>query len=1210
MTGIPPATLGGYFSGRHLPSPTQPHVLADVLDALGIEERAQEPWREALLRVRRLPGPRSRQRIPYRGLQAFDVADAEWFFGREEFVDALLRDVRALRTEDGPRLVFIVGVSGAGKSSVLRAGVMSQLEGEGVPTAVMSPGADPLHDLRRATVDLAEDGVLVVDQAEDALSAGADARMGFIAELLGGRRLVLLSLRADFYSTAMAEPMLLPHLQARTRLVGALTSSDLVRAVVEPARRAGGSVEPELVELLQRELATPGGNEGFDPGALPLLSHALLSTWMRSRGGRLTVTDYLATGGIRGAIRNTAEQLFLGLDHDGQAGARRLFSQLVRLDDDGVPRRLRLELDQLVGYDDALESAIDAFVRGRILTAGETTLDISHEALLEAWPRLQDWIGEDRDDLRIHRRVHQAARAWDEHGREDSLLMGETLLALAQGLETRRRERGLALSALEADFVRASATRQDELVAARRLRQRRTEVLLGAVAVLALVTSVMSVFALNAKAEADDQRRSAAAAHDNALSRQIASQAERTAESAPAAAAQLALAAYRVAPTVEARSALLDASSWPRTTRLRGPEGPMRAIPSPDGRTVAVVSSDGTARFWSISEDTSPRLRASVVVSDGAELYAAAYSPDGHTFAAGGRDGSLAVYDVSDPDKPARWEQQPSGPGSAVQSLAFSPDGRELAAATSDPALFRWRVDGQRTTPRPAVRGFGGSVQGVAYAPSGRMLATASSDGRVRLWRGSDVIATLRLGEDSNFVNGVAFSPDGRLLAAVAKDKRARVYDVRDAARPRLVTDQLTGFTSWVNGVAFSPDGTRLAAAASGGLTQVWDTRRWQVMRVLPSESNYTAVAFSPDGKGVITSEISGMARMHALTAPRLDGFTDNVWGLDQTRDGKRLYVGVGAGAPGVHEVLRHEDALVDLPGSLQGPAGAGVLSGPFGLAPDGRTLVAGTATGRLVVWRRSADRWQPVGALPAATQLIEGVTFAPDGSYFFSTSDDGSVSIYETGERDLPTLLARPNIGTSAFGLGVSPDSRLIAVGSVDRQVHLFRMDAGKPTEVGILKGFDNYVLAIAFSPDGRLVAATGADSVVRRWRIDGDRFEPLGRPLAGPAGQVYSLAFTPDSRRLAAAAQDGLVWLWRDPASADPVLAARLRGLGAEAHMVLFDPPGGQLSAGGAAGAVVQWHVDEEEVAQRICATVGAPITRAEWRRYVPGAPYRPVC
>jgi len=1224
VSGIPPATLGGYFSGRHLPPVTQPRVLARMLQALGVEACEVEHWRDELVRVRRTPGPRPRRATPYRGLESFRADDAEWYFGRDELAGDVRSRIEKLLEGDEPRFVTVVGASGSGKSSLLRAGVVPRVEGVGAVVCV--PGADPVAALALAERALEEGlaerpAVLVVDQFEEVFHDRVDdaARSGFLerlAELASPDRhpacVVVAALRADFYGHAVAEPALFPLLDRQQVLVGPMSQDELRQAIVEPALRAGRPLELPLVELLLRDLA-PRARAAQDVGVLPLLSHALLATWNQARGDQLTVADYLATGGIAGAVQQTAEEVYADLETPARRTARRLFSQLVSLDDDGVATRRRTDHADLVD-DDNVAGVVETFVARRILSATEHTVEISHEVLLEAWPRLRRWLEQDQDSLRLRRRIALSAADWDAHGREPEALMRGGLLTVARGLAERAAE-SVPLAALERGYLDASIDHDDRRSAAERTRQARLRRLFVVVAVLAVVACLLSAYLIRAIGEARDQRNAADTARREALSRQVAIQSSQLATTDPALAAQLALSAYRIHPTVEARSALLEVTGRAQATRLTGPEGPMRAVGSPDGRTLAVVSVDGKVRFWDRPSDgEAPTLVATVPAGTGGNLFAAAYSPDGRTFAAGGVDGGLTVFDVSDPRRPRAWPTQPTGPASAVQFLAFSPDGSVLAAAASDPALFRWSLADRTPRMLPTTSGFGVSVGGVTISPDGRRYATASSDAKVRIWRQGAAARPLRLesefavGGEANYQFAVAFSPDGRRLAAAGKDKRVRVWDV-SGPDPSLVTDRLRGFGSWVNGVVWSHDGTRLAAAASGGVLQVWSTDDWTVVDSMSAGANLTSVDFLAGDRQLAVGGIDGTTRLHRVVGPRVSGLGDNVWGIGYTSEGDRLYAGVGSQAPAVHAFDGGESLVLARVGKpLTGPAAAGALDGTVAVSPDGRLLAAGTANGALVVWRRAdGDAWRRVGTLPAATQLIENVVFSADGRVLASSADDGSVDLYDTGGSGLPRQIADLDAQGLALGLAVNADASLVAVGTADNRIRVWHRVGTAYEQLDPLEGFENYVYALAFSPDGSVLAGGSTDKTVRRWAVRGTELTPLGEPLRGPRDTVFSLAF--DGDRLAGASSDGSLWIWQLD-GADAEHWARLRGSGPGLFQVALHPRRPEVTAAGGEGNLWSWSLDVDRAAEQVCAVSGTEISREEWEIHVPGAAYAPPC
>jgi transcriptional regulator with XRE-family HTH domain/ABC-type dipeptide/oligopeptide/nickel transport system ATPase component len=498
--GLPASTAGDYFSGRHLPPAGQPGLLPEILAACGETDPARvREWTNALGRARRAPGRRaSGARAPYRGLASFQPGDAPWFFGRAEITDRLVALASgASAGADGAAAsphgaapsaagvpLAVVGPSGSGKSSLLRAGLIPRL------LAADGPAAGP---------------VIVVDQFEEVFTACRDEeqRQAFIGALcaLSGRVVVVLALRADFYDRALRYPELAATLQERQVVLGPMSQAQVRSAIVEPARLARLDVEDGLVEVLLRELAprtADGGQPGaaYEAGALPLLSHALLATWEHSRGGKLTVADYQASGGIRDAIARTAEEVYAGLTDSQQDMTRRLFLRLVHVADDAPETRSTAALSDLPGQQDAAPASdlLGRFVDARLITMEADTAQITHDALLTAWPRLRAWIDTGHENLRIRRRVSESARAWAEAGRDNAALLRGSQLAVARDWAADQQNAD-NLSRLACEFVDASVAQQNTRQQAERSRTRRLHRLVAALTALVLVTIGLAGYA-------------------------------------------------------------------------------------------------------------------------------------------------------------------------------------------------------------------------------------------------------------------------------------------------------------------------------------------------------------------------------------------------------------------------------------------------------------------------------------------------------------------------------------------------------------------------------------------------------------------------------------------------------------------------------------------------------------------------------------------
>ena len=634
----------------------------------------------ALQRAKRPPGRRpAGADAPYRGLARFEREDARWFFGREDVTDLLA----ALAEEDKPLPLVLVGPSGAGKSSLLRAGLMPRLPG---PVGLVEPNGAPLAALKATLTETQASGAqatVIVDQFEAVFTQCPDEpeRREFVAEVgeLAKTARVILAMRADFYEQALRYPGLAAALQGRQVVLGPMTVEQVRRAITEPARLARLDVEEGLVGLLLRDLAPPdipGTQDAYESGALPLLSHALLATWEHCRSGAITVADYLASGGIRDALTRTAEGAYGGLSAGEQRLARRLFLRLVHVSDDAPPTRALVQLDQLRAWGGETEAVLGRFVGERLITVDADTAQITHDALLAAWPRLRSWIDTSRENLLTRRRVTEAARAWETAGREGAALWRGSQLATAQDWAGDEDNRA-SLSSLAVEFVAQSVAAEQAHERAERRRTRRLQRLVAALAVLVLAVGALAGFAFQ-------QRHDATTARDDASSREIAVEAGQVRGQDAPLAAQLSVAAYHAAHTAQATASLLESTGAPSAARLLDSAGVVQSVSlSPDHKRLAVAAADGTLRLWDVASPGHPVLAgAPLEEASDRPLYAAAFSPSGKILAAAGAARTVQLWDVSRTGHPVRLGTL-RGPGNTVYSVAFSPDGRVLAAGSA-----------------------------------------------------------------------------------------------------------------------------------------------------------------------------------------------------------------------------------------------------------------------------------------------------------------------------------------------------------------------------------------------------------------------------------------------------------------------------------------------------------------------------------------------
>lgn len=936
---IPPATLGGYFSGRHLPRDA--NVLRKILRACGVTDDDQlSSWVECMNRLRMPLGrPRRSGIAPYRGLESFQNVHSEWFFGRRFLTDRLCCSVTA---PDTCGIVLVIGPSGSGKSSIVHAGLAHWLTGGNSETrpataatwtvVTCTPGTDPLGSLseqlsllgaeqviteddlrddptaamRRLLPEIGAPLVVVVDQLEEIFTecVKPDERGAFVHALhkfatlaSSGEELafpvrVVASLRSDFYDLAVRLPRLETALQNNQVIVGALSSEELREVIVGPAEKAKVHIDDGLVHLIMRDLAPTGEkNTGaaHDVGALPLLSYALLSTWSHGNTKMMTVQDYTSTGGINGAIKQAAEAVFTGLSSHERELTRQLFVRLVHVGDDSPDTRRRVRLEELTGDPDESfyerkRAVLGQFVDARLITVDLETVEISHEALLSEWPRLREWIDQDREGHRLRRALTDDAQRWVANAEEPGgLLRGQRL---ATAVAWSRNAHALSLlTPLERRFLERSIAAAD----AERVRnKRRTRVLLSLVVVLAIAAS-MAYFFVQERDTANRER-------EIAVSRQVAGTADRLRETDPALAAQLAIAAYRIHPTVEAQSALVASTTLPQATRMVRPSRARQAIAvSPDGTVLAAAGAtedDHDVLLWDLSTPTAPRLVREVLTGHTGSIYGASFSPDGRLLATGSDDKTVRLWDVSDLDHPRALSEALHGPEDRVLSVEFSPDGRLLAAGSRDGSVWLWDLsNAQRPTPfTEPLRKAEGAAQALAFGPDG-LLAVADAARAAHLWRlgtaGSAPTHVARIPIPSR-VNAIAFAPDAPVLATGSNDGLLRMWSVSDPTTPVLVAEPLEVSENWINALTFSEDGQTVAIASSNNNVHVWDLRRRQELLVLPHPEPTTAVAFRSGDQRLITNSADGIARLWSFPGPTMRTADREISSLAFSPDGDR----------------------------------------------------------------------------------------------------------------------------------------------------------------------------------------------------------------------------------------------------------------------------------------------------------------------------------
>ncbi|HXJ64257.1 MAG TPA: AAA family ATPase, partial [Actinomycetota bacterium] len=687
---------------------------------------------------------------PYRGLAAFGEDDAPLYFGRERLVGEV-----AARTV-GAGLLAVVGPSGSGKSSLVMAGLLPSLAAGLLPGSarwghvVLRPGDHPMDALQTALLQKSPGTrlVLVVDQFEETFTTAADedergAFVDRLVELAGDPEgsVVVLTIRADYTGHCAPYPELARLLAANLVLVGPMTPDETRRAIELPARRAGVRVESALAEALVEEV-------GEEPGALPLLSTALVELWHARDGAWMRLEARGRTGGIRGAVARLAESSYDELTEPERDTARAVFLRLVgQGEGDAAVRRQVAVTEFDIERDPTLQRVLDRLTDDRLLTRDDGRIEIAHEALIREWPRLRTWLEEDATGRALRTHLTQSARQWDERDRDrDSgdLYRGARLSATLDWAQDHDRE----LNAVEREFLAQGRQAGDAEAERQRRTNRRLRGLLVGTAVFLIVALVAGGLALVQRGHA---RTAQAAAESQALT----SDAERVgtlARTEPSLDRSflLGVAGVRLEDVPETRGDLLavlqDAPGVVRFLQA-SPSGVPAFAASPDGRLLATGDSAGIVRFHDLA--TSRLAGPTVDVGGPVSLHAMAFSPDGRTVAVGTTTGlraNVVMVDVA--GRSARqFGSWPSVPASAgpirFLRMAFAPDGAHVAVAvaTSKPPLpvavgqrlLLLDLQGHVVWDRDVPVDPGQNETQVEFLPDGAIV-TSAQQGETRLW--------------------------------------------------------------------------------------------------------------------------------------------------------------------------------------------------------------------------------------------------------------------------------------------------------------------------------------------------------------------------------------------------------------------------------------------------------------------------------------------
>ena len=1066
---------------------------------------------------------------PYQGLVPFDVEDAENFFGRTRQVQEGLDRLAA------SGVLAVVGPSGSGKSSLVRAGIAAALQRTGRDVVVIAPGAHPLEAW--AQVPTGGEPVLVVDQVEEVVTLCEDEqeRTEFLRSVADHteRAPVVLAVRADKLGEFGPHPEFSRVLERGFFLLAAMDADGLREAIEAPARRAGLLFEPGLVDLLVREV------EG-EPGSLPLLSHALRQTWVRREGSTLTVEGYQATGGIRGAVAQTADAVYEQVPDEQHRVLRDLLLRLVTPTPEGEPVRSRVPR-RSVATDEAHEQMIETLVHARLVTSDDGVVEIAHESLARAWPRLREWLVDDVEGHRVWRHLTASSEAWDAMGRPSSELYRG--VRLARAVEWRDRS-GTDLNDTERAFLGASETAyrsevQKERDEAQRQAQvnRRLRALVAGVAALAVVAVGGGAVAFRqadradaqaqvAEAEAlraDEQAEIAEGEALRARAHELAASAVGELDRDPGLAALLAVTAATTAPIGVETSRVLHRvwAAGDVVARHTVPwDGPSGLALHPDGDLLAVSGSwfdDGAKSLDVVDPVTGEQAWSFDIPAepghDAAYLLQPTFSPDGELVAGGvvwePHQGGRAGWERGPDEEPPEdllggylWDAET---GEVVERVDLGPCGGVVVAVTGTTLLTRAPHDGAEH----GCASFWEDTQG-----ADAILVDRESDEQTVL------------GEPLHWPEAAALSDDGR-RAAFSDCWVEDEGDEEEELCGFVVADVATG-DELLRKEHDAPTVHAVGADGSfvvvgGDPMEVRDVATGDVIATYNGHNGPVPFArLVPGSETMVTSGADGTVRQWDVRTGR------EMWVVQAAGGGS-----VAASGTGVLAVARDGGAVDVVDTGLRGETGEVETCPGFFLA---NTLKASTAAGVMTftlicegvgtntTFGHDVTTGDQIFALPG--HMAQDIALSPDGTRW--VRQDGTGVNYKQAREE-----------PFAEGLVVRDTRTGEVVTELDGACsYPLYGDAAALAEAGCAPfpdtPFAAYAWQVDWSPDGRYIAVAINQAGVAVWDAQTGELVHAGYPVPPEKGQEVDLAqtthdvlFTPDSSGLVVSLRDGQVLL-----------------------------------------------------------------------------------
>jgi len=1116
---------------------------------------------------------------PYKGLKKFEPEDTDLFFGRDQFLAGLVNDL------EQTNFILLLGASGSGKSSVVRAGLIPWLQqkwGKHFVSLMFTPDRDPFESLygsllsrgySQSQAELARTGkvdtlsqvvktlkpaesfwLIFIDQFEELFTISEDDKRDlFIRSLvkLSKERVsdppirIVATMRADFLDQLDSAPAnLLARITEKHRpLITQMQSDELRLAIEQPAAHHGVVFETGLVEQIIKEVQGQAG-------CLPLLQYTLDRLWETElqaatfQTRTLTISTYRQLGGVRGALQQRVDQVYSALPEAEQLAAQRIFLKLVGIGGNaeaGIEwqpvRRRAYRMEFSTGLEQKVLTQLineNLLISNRPAQSQASTVEIVHETLLSSWAMLRDLIQNNRKAIADSNRIQEQWQQWQQTKSEDDLLRGSLLVRALELKEDETFQQVLyGFGAGEEQFIRRSMEWHNR-------ERRRTIVGLTIVAALIAAAAIFAGFQWR-----QSERQFILSMSKRSESLSDSEQGFNALIASLRSGRELQRVRWmQLKPDVERQvlTALQNAVYGVRESNtLEGHKGAVNSVSfSRNGQTLASSGADGTVKLW----DSHGKLIKALKAHNDAIVYNISFSRDGQTLVSANADGTIQLWSLD-----GTLLKTISGHTGAVYRVNFSPDGQMLASASADGTIKLWKLDG---TLIRILRGHTDTVYGVNFSPDGQTLASASADGTIKLWK-LDGSLTQTVKVSNKAVLRVGFSPNGQELITTSDDGNIKFWSKDGRELAHLFQEGV------VYHAIFSPDGKTIASGGGDTMVRLWSKDAILLRTFQGYTEGILGLAFSPDGQTIASASEDGTITLwkgDSIWAHTLQGHTDEVTDVIFSPDGKII---ASASHDKTVKLWSRDGALLK---TLTGHTD--VVHG-ISFSPDGKTIASASWDKTVKLW--NVEDGHLLKTLTGHSGKVYGISFSPNGKMLASASNDGTIKLWALNGDVLKTLYGHTDV---IHNVSFSHDGKLLASASHDRTVKLWRVEDGKLLRTFI--GHTNWVHQVNFSPDDQLIVSASWDRTIKLWKVEDGS---LVKTFSGHTDKALGVSFSPDGKTIASSSDDKTLKLWK----LDGTLIATLRGHNEAVHKVSFSPDGKNLASASYDSTIILWDIENRD-------------------------------